>query len=393
MYILDATLDYKHLHGRQITTINNHPLDSVFSILQSNLNGDNRGYQKYIFSRYSLIPKWLDGNSLGGNKDQIILGFENGDTETVTAEVVEEYFKTTRSLAGYKQLVKTSNKHEGVNYWMEFLSEEKILVIQFIQIRNSQNGKSLKSFFKEVEKRISNPDIDKVVIDNRYGGGGNGFKLKPFTDMIKNNKKINQNGKLFVLTSRTTRGTVMELTSILDLNTKATIIGEPTGEGPNLVGDRTKITLPNSQIEVDLTNKFWPTSWDEDLRTSLELHINIAYSFSDYKSKIDPWMDAVVAYKSSNSKLIFPENLTKSLEGSYTINGRKVKISSVGGALMLTMKRKKKSFFELNTMLYMDKPGILSTDITDVFVNYSTNSENQISIVNIDWKGLKLVIE
>jgi len=393
LYILDAKASHQHLIGKQINSINNKSIDEVYSKLRNNLNADNESYRKHSFVLYSLIPNWLEGNDLSVGKDEILLGFENAEAETIKAESVEEYIKRNRGLVGHKQLVTSATRHDGENYWMEFVPETKTLVIQFIQIRDAKDGVSIKSFFKEVAKRINDPEIEKVVIDNRFGGGGNGFKLKPFTDMLKDNKKINQKGKLFVLTSRTTRGTVMELTSILELNTKITIIGEPTGEGPNLVGDGKAITLPNSQIRVNLTNKFWPTSWDEDMRTSLEPHINIAYSYSDYKSKIDPWMNAVVAYKSPKPKGIIPENLAKGLEGSYTINGRKVEIYHVDGVLMLTMKRKTNSFFEINTELYLNTPGILSTDIIDVFVNYATVSEKQISLTSIDWKGLKLEVE
>ena len=94
---------------------------------------------------------------------------------------------------------------EDLNYWYSYLPDSKILYLQFRQIRNSEEGPGFSDFVKQVEEEIESREISKIVIDNRYGGGGNGFKLKPLTDLIRQSESLNQWGRLFVLTRRGTR--------------------------------------------------------------------------------------------------------------------------------------------------------------------------------------------
>ena len=182
------------------------------------------------------------------------------------------------------------------------------------------------------------------MIDNRYGGRGNGFKLKPLTDLLKNHKNLNKKGKLFVLTIRNTKGTVMELTSLLEINTKAIIIGEPTGEGPNSVGDTKLIELPNSKIKVSLTKKFWPTSWKRDNRETIEPHLNIEYTYNDYKETKDPWLTKVYEYKHNTPTIKTPKEVIDRLVGKYIISGRKVTIYKKMKICLCTLQEKLKIF-------------------------------------------------
>ena len=389
VFICDANSTYKHLIGKKVTLVNGNPIDSVFIELQNTLNADNIFYQKQLFPAYMQVPEWLNGKGLGENTDEIILSFEDGQTEIVAAEDVAEYIKLNRNLAGKKKL--TPGVATTENFWMEYIPEQKVLIVQFLRIDKDQNGKTFKKFTGEVKKELENRNIDKLVIDNRYGGGGNGFKLKPFTDMIRDHKGINQRGKLFILTSRTTRGTILELTSILELNTEAIIIGEATGEGPNSVGDGVSIELPNSLIQVSLTKKFWPTSWPEDKRLYVSPNIVVAYSFQDYKTNTDPWMNKVFDYKQTYPPVTnIPVKIQKDLKGDFMIQDRQVEISMMDNDLYMSMDRKMASFFEFYTKLYFDKPGRLSTDIENVYLHYNTSTEGKYTVTHISWQGVEL---
>jgi len=199
---------------------------------------------------------------------------------------------------------------------------------------------------------------------------------------------------LFVLTSNATRGTLLELTSILSLNTKAIIVGEPTGEGPNTVGDTKYIKLPNSGISISLTQVYWPTSWGSDNRKTINPDVSIVYGFQQHSEKKDPWIDAALNYKNEfdSNKPIDKELLNK-LIGSYKIEGRKASIKSENGKLFMSMKRKMKSFFEFKTELYFYSEGKLSTDIKEAFLNYKTTENEDVEISDLTWKGKTLSIK
>lgn len=392
LYICDASDPYKAIVGQKLTAIGGVEVDRLFRQMHKVLPGDNDHSKKRSFSLYAQIPAWLQTTEAAFTPEAIALSFASGKKETVQFGNVKEYIGLKRQLAGFRQLNPTSKKHEKDNYWMEYLPDKRLLFIQFINIRDNDRGPSFRQFVNAIEKTLDSNPIDKVVIDNRYGGGGNGFKLKPLTDLLQKHPKVSQKGQLFVLTSRATRGTVMELTSLLELNTKAIIVGEPTGEGPNSVGDTRSIALPHSKVKVTLTHKFWPTSWKEDRRNSIQPHISVDYPFIEYNDKTDPWLDKVRAGKIPESRYsAIPENVVKGIAGKHKVNGREITIYENNGQLFGLINRKIKSFFEFHTQLYYDQEGILSTDIDDVLIRYDISTGRKVKLTQVRWKGVELM--
>ncbi|PLX21138.1 MAG: hypothetical protein C0597_03715 [Marinilabiliales bacterium] len=387
-YVCDASEPYRHLIGKQIIQVNGTDIEEIFDKLKPILPADNEYFQRYMFSMYLQIPAWLKWADILMDKNKAVILTASGKEEEVAFSSVQSYIPLKRELASYGKISASNTSHKDENYWMEYLPDEKTLFIQFLQISDQEKGPSFKKFVKAVSKELNSEKVENLIIDNRYGGGGNGFKLKSFTDLIRDNKTINQKGKLFVLTSRSTRGTVLELTSILVMNTKAILVGEPTGEGPNLVGDTKEVILPNSKIRVSLTHTFWSTSFDSDIRNTIKPDRNIEYTFTDYQLGIDPWLNAVKSEKKNEIEEVIPAtNVINSIVGMHSISDRTLEIYEENGRLYMKIERKIKSFFELKTELYFLKEGILSTDINEVKVYYQKNSDNELSIKKIDWYG------
>ncbi|NRA51564.1 MAG: hypothetical protein HRU12_20760 [Phaeodactylibacter sp.] len=383
LFVCDAAEPYHHLIGSKIEKINETGIDELFGRLKEVLPADNESYQRYMFPMYMQIQDWLMRAGISG---EITLATSKGE-EKIAFQPVTSYIPLKRELASYRKLSGSNQDHKSENFWMEFLPEEKILFIQFLQINDQGKGSSFKSFVSKVAKTLESKKVERLVIDNRYGGGGNGFKLKPFTDLIQQSKTVNQKGKLFVLTSRATRGTVLELTSILQLNTNAIIVGEPTGEGPNLVGDTKEIELPNSKIALSLTHIFWPTSFKSDTRNTIYPDKEVAYSYSAYKAGTDPWLDLVNREDAVLSTGPPSSALMASLSGKHKIDGRTLEIYEEDGRLFMKVDRKIKSFFELKTELFSSKEGLLDTGIEGVTVSYATGNSSKTSILSIDWYG------
>ena len=61
---------------------------------------------------------------------------------------------------------------------------------------------------------------------------------------------VDRDGHLFVLIGRRTFSAAMNCASLLELHSKATFVGEPTGSRPNFVGESTYFTLPCTRYRV-----------------------------------------------------------------------------------------------------------------------------------------------
>lgn len=393
LFVLDATNDYKHLIGEQIVKVNDTNIEIVFEKLKVFLNADNDYYKKHLFQVYGLMPSVLKTIDLGNSSDEVVLEFASGKKMPVKNNSIQEYSKLERGLPNDESFSLKNKNHKGENYWFEFLPNSKTLFVQFQAIVNSDSGDSFSEFINTIKDLIDKNKADKLIVDVRYGGGGNGFKLKSLTDMLKDSKTINKEGHLFVLTSKSTRGTLLELTSILDLNTKAVIVGEPTAEGVNTVGDIKYITLPNSGLIISLTHTLWSTSWKRDISTFIVPDEHVYYKYSDKLENKDPWLDLVMDYKTTNSKPAIPNEIKDKLIGTYKVDGRKVTINNDKGRLFLTMNRRMKSFFEIHSELYFLEENRLSSDIKDVFVKYEIDDSGQLKLMSLQWKGFDLKIQ
>jgi hypothetical protein len=390
-YVCDAKDN--SLIGERIISMDGIGIDEVYRAITPLLNTDNIHYRDRLFAVYGLIPAMLRDSGIQGLDRSVELKFASGKSLTMTAESLEEYRLLDKGLPNDGIFSMTQKDHSNENYWMEYFPNTNTLFIQFQRIANSTSGPSFSKFVDLIEKEIESSRTKKIILDVRYGGGGNGFKLKSLTDLLRVNPQINRDGNLLVLTSRATNGTLLELASVLQLNTKAVFIGEPTGEGPNTVGDTKYITLPNSGIQISLTKKFWPTSWPMDLRKTLVPDVKVTYSFIDKEQEKDPWLDAALSYQGSNPGMIPSEKIRQDLSGIYNIGERRVKIEDKKEKLILMMERGMKSFFEIHTELYNDSTGVLNTDINGVklYFKESLNGTAQPDFLN--WMGTILPFE
>tara|TARA_R100001015_G_C4631490_1_gene194021 strand:- start:1154 stop:2704 length:1551 start_codon:yes stop_codon:yes gene_type:complete len=387
LYVCDAAEPYADLIGEKIEQIGNYKIDNLFKRLQAVMPADNVHYQRYQFSLYSQLPNFLKWAGAIDNQKEVSIVTSSGATNTVSFGDLSSYLKLERTLASQVGLTSSQSIHEKENYWMEFLEDGKCLFVQLKAIANNKEGNSFSDFVKEIEILISSGKVEKVIIDNRYGGGGNGFMLSDLTDLLHESKAINQSGKLFVLTSRSTKGALLELSAILQLNTKAILVGEASGEGPNTVGDRIAVTLPSSEIEVNLTKVFWPTSFRFDQRKTIQPDLKVNYTHEDYLYKHDSWLEAIQEYKLASNKKPTPNfSLQNELVGKYKVEGYKLSIYREDGKLYAVVKKKMRSFFELHTELYQAMEGSLSSDIPQLSFLYEEKDEES-SLTKLKWLG------
>lgn len=387
LYVCDAAEPYTELIGEKIDQIGNLKVEDLFKKLQTVIPSDNEHYQRYQFSLYSQLPNFLIwAGAIESNKEVSILTSSNV-SKIVAFRDFSSYLKLDRTLASQVKLENSNVNHYNENYWMEDLQDQKSLFIQLKAIKDEKEGKTFSEFVKEIEARIKSGKVEKVIIDNRYGGGGNGFKLVGFIKLLRESKTINQKGKLFVLTSRSTKGALLEFTSILQLNTKAIIVGEPSGEGPNTVGDRITVTLPNSKLEVQLTKLFWPTSFEFDNRKTIQAQLLVNYTFEDYLAKKDPWLNSVEDFRLTSTLNQVPDlNLQAELSGNYRLDGYTLKLYQKDGKLYAEVKKKMRSFFELHTELYQAHAGVLSSDIPQLRLLYEKKNDKSI-LTKLKWFG------
>jgi tetratricopeptide (TPR) repeat protein len=145
----------------------------------------------------------------------------------------------------------------------------------------------------------ANP-VEKLIIDLRSNGGGNNGLNRPVViGLIKS--KIDERGRLFVITGRQTFSAAQNFVNELEKYTNAIFIGEPTAGHPNHYGDNRTFTLPNSKLEARVSTLYWQDMDPRDARPWTAPEVAAELSSDDYRTGRDPVMQAVLEFTPGTS--------------------------------------------------------------------------------------------
>ena len=142
-------------------------------------------------------------------------------------------------------------------------------------------------------KVIDKVQPDKLIIDLRQNRGGNYNKSRPLIESIKKRNFLNQKGKVYVITGRTTFSAAMVTSIFLKKETQAIIVGEPSRGHPNRADNVEHLKLPNSQLWVEYTTKV-KKHWLE-LGTLNHVPVDIEI-LQNFKGEYNKGKDSVLEY-------------------------------------------------------------------------------------------------
>jgi hypothetical protein len=180
-------------------------------------------------------------------------------------------------------------------FWFEYLRESKVVYAQINQIGN-KGDESLASFSKRLFDFVDANPVDKLVVDLRLDRGGNGSLLTPLEiAMVKS--KIDQRGKLFILTGRSTWSAAQFLLDWAERYTNAIFVGEPSASRGNAYGDSRRITLPNSGVTARASVYYWQDWHPTDARPWSAPEITAELSSAEYASGRDPALRAALEFR------------------------------------------------------------------------------------------------
>jgi len=176
-----------------------------------------------------------------------------------------------------------------------FLADSRTLYVQCNQIGDLPNER-LRAFFARVIERADKPDVDRLVLDLRQNGGGNNELLQPIIASFVRSSIAQTRGRFFVVTGRLTQSAAQNLVNRLEMNTRATFVGEPTGESPNMYGDPVRFVLPRTRMEVSLSSLWWQDTGPNDDRDWTGPYLAARLTSADYRTGRDPALATILAW-------------------------------------------------------------------------------------------------
>jgi hypothetical protein len=182
-------------------------------------------------------------------------------------------------------------KHSHAN-WFEVLESSKTLYLRYNTCADEPE-QSVASLSDRMLAAIDRGAIERVVVDLRGNGGGDSSLLGPFLRGLRRRRGILRPDGVAALIGRGTFSSAHMHAVWMKEELGATLIGEPTGQKPNAYGEVRWFLLPNSQIPVRYSTKYWRTASVDS--PSLEPDVLVTTSSSDFFGMRDPVLERALA--------------------------------------------------------------------------------------------------
>ncbi|HLJ28580.1 MAG TPA: hypothetical protein VKY85_17870 [Candidatus Angelobacter sp.] len=183
-------------------------------------------------------------------------------------------------------------KHPNSYYWYEYLPDSQTLYIQYNRCQNDPHL-PFADFAKDLFTFADGHTLQRVVIDLRFNGGGNSTVINPLLEGLKSRTALSARGHLYGLMGRATFSSGFLAAINLRDDLAAILVGEPSGEKPNSYGEVKTLTLPNTQLEVQYSTKFFKIVKHKDPQ-ALAPDIVVRGSLEDALAGRDPVLDAAL---------------------------------------------------------------------------------------------------
>ena len=309
--IVAVAPEYRDLIGGNIISINGHPVKQVVQHMKLLTEGTNDMTRSAFVVTRLVRPELLFYEGLAERPDQYDLVIQkDGKIIARTLPVLgreADGSPTTGGFSIFTSLPAPGSdwisaapselplwlKNTDKQFWFAELPDRHALYIQDRLVEDEKDGQTFAAFFQEMFKKIQQGGYTTIVLDIRMNGGGDNTLFQPLKASFESMPAFQTKGRFFVITGRLTQSAAENLTTFLERNTKATFVGEPTGESPNQYGDPEPIELPSSRISINLSRKRWDDSVPADHRPWTQPAIPAPLTLDDFRKGRDPALEAI----------------------------------------------------------------------------------------------------
>ena len=147
------------------------------------------------------------------------------------------------------------------------------------------------AFLRKLTRLVHGAKVRRVVVDVRLNGGGDNTTYGPLTSLFAS-PAVNRRGRLYLLTGRATFSAAANFAAEIDRDTRAIIVGEPTGGGVETYGDTFPLTLPTLGWTVHIAARYHERKKSRnDHRLAVDPDVPMDLTSSQYFAGRDPVLE------------------------------------------------------------------------------------------------------
>ena len=147
------------------------------------------------------------------------------------------------------------------------------------------------AMLRSIERLVRAPSTRRVIVDVRLNGGGDNTTYGGLTALL-GSPAVDRRGKLYLLVGRATFSAAANFAAEIDRDTRAVILGEPTGGGVETYADTFPVLLPTLGWYVNIAARYHERKKAKnDRRLAVAPDIRIDLSSAQYFAGPDPVLE------------------------------------------------------------------------------------------------------
>ncbi len=295
LWVQSTTKSNETILGAKLIEINGNAISEIIDSLSTILAIDNQASVKKSAPKIIPAIQFLEYFGFAAQPEMKLTLEKDG--ESIEYIIHPEQMNRNNMVRVLPNPIPLCYQNTRPPFWSKVLTKDKVFYIQYNKCWSReyppsgfkgdiQKLPSFSDFHKAIVDSIKQNDFDKVIFDIRFNGGGNSYQGTKLIEELSAIDKINNKGKLYVITGRDSYSSA--IINIMDFvnMTNAILVGEETSGKPNHLGEIRSFKLPSSALSLQYSTKYFKRT-DKDLKTITPDKI-IEPCFTDFENGNDP---------------------------------------------------------------------------------------------------------
>ncbi len=303
LYVVGASHSHADLLGARVQGFGDVPAEGAVARVMELLPQDATNFAREFVAEWLMQVELLEALGLAAG-DQVTLSLRSGgenrvaDLTALDGGAMYDWVFSMDSGPIGQQDWQTAAEQQP--FWMQaFDGRSRIVELAgatYLQITEIRDGgdRTFADLAQAAVTRAEARDEAALIIDLRRCLGGDGTLNEGLVNALAGSDTLNRDGRLMVLTSRTTHSAAVMLVSALEQRTAARFIGQATADRPNHYGETNIFVTPNSALPIIHASEYYQTSTPDDQRRFRTPDIAVSYTFADYAAGTDAVLETAL---------------------------------------------------------------------------------------------------
>jgi hypothetical protein len=292
IYVVDAV--ERSLIRNKLVAIDGTPLAEILERVRPLVPRDNDSNLRGLAPHFLLTAEVLDGLGIVDGAQSAQFTFELPDGQQVDVQlaavpassylsrfndVLQGHYPSVLPRAAKPLYLAGSAKP----MWARKLAGGRAVYMEFNSVQRPTPG-----FLTALTRLVRGPRVRRFIVDVRLNGGGDNTTYGSLIDLFAS-RQVNKRGRLFLLSGRATFSAAANFAAEMDRDTRAIVVGEPTGGGVETYGDTFPLALPTAGWTVHIAARYHERKKGPgDRRLAVEPDVRVDLTSTQYFAELDP---------------------------------------------------------------------------------------------------------